>query len=411
MNETAELDGLEHESGCTTLHEWSDKGIGLLCDRFQSPRLKRAAKAKHIPSRVAARNLDRLIREEERSIEPRSSIQPRSAQPQNSRRRVKGARAQRRQSPRNMLSHNSYLDVDRVYRFLDDLQAKYSHVKVKNYGKTFEGRDLKVVVVNEGRGLPKLFLDAGIHAREWISPASTLFFLDRLTTVLGRRKTRATLQPTIGEKFEWHIIPLANPDGYQFSRTSDRMWRKNRRRFRNSKCVGVDLNRNFPQGYGIGASTNHCSEVYQGPTPFSEAESKAIKDYIDKLQNIRVAVSVHSFGNVLIYPWGYTSKPHPNTKELRRIATSVANAVKNITGEEYKPGTAKQVFGNWGIAGGATDDYYITKGILYSFTMELPEKSADGKEHGFLLPPSNIKRVGRHLSAALTTLAIMASNN
>ena len=47
--------------------------------------------------------------------------------------------------------------------------------------------------------------------------------------LLFRRKTRATLQPTIGEKFEWHIIPLANPDGYQFSRTSDRMWRKNRR--------------------------------------------------------------------------------------------------------------------------------------------------------------------------------------
>jgi len=400
VNSTDEMVGLEAESGCVTLHEWSKHGVGFLCDRFQSPRLRRAAKSKHISTRVSTRHLDRLIREEQRS--------PRSADPQNNNRRLNARNKNRGRS--DMLSHNAYVGVDGIYRFLDALQDSYPNVNVKSIGKTFEGRDIKVVVVNEGRGLPKLFIDAGIHAREWISPAATLFFLDRLTKVLSRRKSKST-PPTIGEKYEWHIVPLANPDGYEFSRTSDRMWRKNRRRFSDSKCVGVDLNRNFPQGYGVGASKNHCSEVYQGPSPFSEAESRAIKNYVEQLQNIRVAVSVHSFGNVLIYPWGYTNKPHPNQRELHRIASSVANAIRNITGEVYQPGTAKQVFGNWGIAGGATDDYYITKGILYSFTMELPEQGADGTEHGFLLPPSNIKRVGRHLSAALTTLAIMANNN
>ena len=79
-----------------------------------------------------------------------------------------------------------YFLRENLNRFLDALQDSYPNVNVKSIGKTFEGRDIKVVVVNEGKGLPKLFIDAGIHAREWISPAATLFFLDRLTKVLSR---------------------------------------------------------------------------------------------------------------------------------------------------------------------------------------------------------------------------------
>ena len=88
----------------------------------------------------------------------------------------------------------------------------------------------------------------------------------------------------------------------------------------------MDLNRNFPEGYGVGASKNPCSEVYQGPKPFSEVlisyiivkttqsvvtrthfqlESNIIKNYIKDVKNIKAAVSVHSYGSVLIYPWGY----------------------------------------------------------------------------------------------------------
>ena len=67
-------------------------------------------------------------------------------------------------------------------------------------------------------------------------------------------------------RFQWHIIPLANPDGYEYTRTHDRMWRKNTVNIPGTSCIGVDINRNFPEGYGVGASKNPCSEVYQART-------------------------------------------------------------------------------------------------------------------------------------------------
>ena len=62
------------------------------------------------------------------------------------------------------------------------------------------------------------------------------------------------------------------------------------------------------------------------------------------------------------------------------------------------------MFGSWGLAGGATDDYYISLGIPYSFTFELPERDDSGG-HGFLLPPSNIVRVGKQLMIGVNTIA------
>ena len=73
--------------------------------------------------------------------------------------------------------------------FLNDrfvVEELYPNVNVSSIGKSIEGRDLNLVTINGGRNLPKIFIDAGIHAREWISPASTLFFMDKLTKVLKR---------------------------------------------------------------------------------------------------------------------------------------------------------------------------------------------------------------------------------
>ena len=79
------------------------------------------------------------------------------------------------------------------------------------------------------------------------------------------------------------LVPVLNPDGYEYSRTTDRMWRKNRRKNSGSKCDGVDLNRNFEKGFGTASSGNPCHEDFRGPEAFSEPESAALRDYIQGL--------------------------------------------------------------------------------------------------------------------------------
>ena len=81
------------------------------------------------------------------------------------------------------------------------------------------------------------------------------------------------------------LVYLLNPDGYEYSRSTDRMWRKNRRKNENSKCVGVDLNRIFDKGFGENSSDDPCQEDYRGPEAFSEPEARALRDYVLKLQS------------------------------------------------------------------------------------------------------------------------------
>ena len=95
-------------------------------------------------------------------------------------------------------------------------------------------------------------------------------------------------------KFNFHLLTIANPDGYNYSRTVDNNWRKNRRSSGTkcpngkggiSKAVGVDLNRNFDDKWGMtGASDDPCDRyLYMGPEPGSEAETKAIERYLNSL--------------------------------------------------------------------------------------------------------------------------------
>ena len=118
---------------------------------------------------------------------------------------------------------------------------------------------------------------------------------------------------------------------------------------------------------------------------------------------MKAAISVHSFGSVLIYPWGYKvtrmtldnvkslmkritsrtpcfpcyfvnlewecqltgyisqEKQHERRVPLASLANEISQAILSRTGERYEPGTAREVFGLWGLAGGATDDWYITQ--------------------------------------------------
>lgn len=122
-----------------------------------------------------------------------------------------------------------------------------------------------------------------------------------------------------GADVDWFIMPVVNPDGYEFSHTGDRLWRKNRAPGGSGRCAGVDLNRNY--GYrwgGEGASRRPCDEIYAGSRQFSEPETAALSNYVLSQPNIKVSKFVML---LLIYLSGLTSQYE--LKELKLINISM----------------------------------------------------------------------------------------
>lgn len=183
------------------------------------------------------------------------------------------------------------------------------------------------------------------------------------------------------------VVPMANPDGYEFSRLHARFWRKNRRQAnKSSTCIGVDLNRNWNFHFGEGASDEPCSEVFQGPEPFSEPETDALRRAMADIEgNLHLVLSLHSYGQLIIYPWGYTkTEDPPNRKELVREGNAFVKAISDYSNNNYRLiNAAKDMYA----ASGATDDYALgVLGARFSSTAELRE----GGVAGFDLDPKEI---------------------
>ena len=100
-------------------------------------------------------------------------------------------------------------------------------------------------------------------------------------------------------KTELWFVPVANPDGYDFTFTEgNRLWRKNLRDVNGDGQIttgdGVDPNRNFPSNFHYdeeGSSSEFASETYRGPEPFSEPETQANNALFDMLPELRVLLA------------------------------------------------------------------------------------------------------------------------
>lgn len=256
---------------------------------------------------------------------------------------------------------------------------------------------------------PDVLFIGGQHAREWISVAVSLNLIRYL---VENYNSDFKVRDFVDNAEIW-IIPLANPDGYEFSRTADRLWRKNRRANENGS-FGVDLNRNFPYPLGYRwndplpldsfTSVEPNSEMYRGESAFSEPESRAIRDLVDS-KDFRTALSFHSFGQAILYPWGIESEIPSEGSILRGMAETMSQLIKAVSGTEYRP---TQSYNPLDTSGGAylkhgeISDWLYSEGI-FAFTLELRPKAYGFG--GFILPIDQIQATfDEVLPAALYTI-------
>ncbi|CAF0747937.1 unnamed protein product [Brachionus calyciflorus] len=182
-----------------------------------------------------------------------------------------------------------YLNYKEIVELMSRLSYENSFL-VSNYSaaKTHLNNDLMVLKLKTPTSVRSLWLDCGIHAREWITISTCVYIMEKL---IDSYKNNDLDVVRLLNYYEIHIMPVANPDGYEYSITTDRMWRKNRNSNDNSGCYGVDLNRNFGFFWSTGGSIiTYCGIVlvainsYESLTIYG---NETIQGYIDRgVQNM-----------------------------------------------------------------------------------------------------------------------------
>lgn len=252
-------------------------------------------------------------------------------------------------------------------------------------GTTYEGRTIWAYRVSDNPNIdenePEVLYTAMHHAREPNAMMQMLYYLYYLLNNYG---TDPEVTCLLDNK-ELYFVPIVNPDGYLYNQSTDPqgggMWRKNRRDNLDG-TFGVDLNRNYGENWGfdnVGSSPNTSSDTYRGTAGFSEPETQAIRNYCNS-REFRSALNYHTYGNLLIYPYGYI--PFLLTPDSSTFS-SHAHELTSIN--NYKYGTGVETVGY--VTNGDSDDWMYseqtTKDKIISMTPE-----AGTPQLGFW-PPQN----------------------
>jgi hypothetical protein len=275
-------------------------------------------------------------------------------------------------------SMGGYYTYAEVGRQLDTMRLLYPNIVTakESIGTSNEGRAIWAVKISDNPGLnetdePEALYTALHHAREPMGMMSALYYMWWL---LENYQTDPEAAYLVNNRQIW-FIPVVNPDGYFYNQTTNPngggMWRKNRR-VNSPGVYGVDPNRNYGPMYMWdsqivpgGSSTSPSSDTYRGTAPFSEPENQAIDRFM-RARRINAAYNYHTYGNYLIYPWGWNARESADSV-LFRDWTYTMSAVNRFT-----PGTDMQTV-NYSTRG-VSDDYMYgdtTKWRTYSITPEV----------------------------------------
>jgi len=274
-------------------------------------------------------------------------------------------------------SMGGFYTLAEVISKIDSMRLLYPNLittKV-SIGDSVESRPIYMVKISDNADIdenePELLYTALHHAREPQSMMQMIYFMYYL---LENYNTNPSVQYIVNNR-EMYFIPVLNPDGYEYNRTTNPggggMWRKNRKN--NGSSYGVDLNRNYgPTAYwnapNGGSSTDPSSDTYRGTAPFSEPETTNLKNFLTT-RYFKNALNYHTYSNLLIYPYGALEQETPDSAIFREFA-------RDMTAYNgYTYGTDQQTVGY--STRGNSDDYFydgdtvLNHGKIFAMTPEV----------------------------------------
>lgn len=279
----------------------------------------------------------------------------------------------------NSFGWDNFYRLGSMYGWMESLVQRFPNVStLMDGGRSYEGRHMLGVRIAHAENLPVFYLEGGIHGREWISPAAATYILDQLLNSQDPQVAR------VARSFEWHIFPSVNPDAYEYTHTTDRLWRKSRKPT-TFQCTGADLNRNFPSHWGeTGVSWSFCDQTFPGTRSESELETRTRIRYMeDLLPRMKAFVALHSFGQYLLLPWGRSISRPETYPQLLKVASRAAAA---FTARHGSPLTVGSLATTLYPASGNAMDWAYERKVPFSFSIEL----RDTGRYGFLLPKEQI---------------------
>ncbi|KAL8788338.1 MAG: hypothetical protein Q9213_001735 [Squamulea squamosa] len=300
---------------------------------------------------------------------------------------------------------NTYHAYAEHLQFLTDLAAKYpSNAEIVTIGNSLQGRPITGIHFY-GTGLkgkrPAVVLHGTVHAREWITTMVTEYFA---YSFLSGFASNADVR-TLLNKYDYYIFPVVNPDGFVYTQTNDRLWRKNRQSTSGSSCLGHDINRNWNYQWDTrgGASTDPCAADFKGSAPADAPETVVLANFVNKLaasaQKLKLFIDYHSYSQLFMTPYGYScTVVAANNAEYQSLAQGVVAAIKAVYGTVFKAGPICPTI--YQVSGASVDYVADVTRAQYSFTSEL----RDTGNYGFVLPAEQILPSGVEAFAGLRYL-------
>jgi hypothetical protein len=274
-------------------------------------------------------------------------------------------------------------------------------------GTSYQGRQIVAIKISDNvatdENEPEFLINAHLHAREHLTVEMALYLANLFTDAYA---TDTRVRNVVNSREIW-ILPDLNPDGgeYDIATGSYRSWRKNRQPNSGSTAIGTDLNRNFGYNWGCcgGSSGSPSSSTYRGSTSFSAPETRVVRDFvlsrrIGSVQQIKANIDFHSYSELVLWPYGYTTAntaPGMTLDQYNTFAT-IGRAMAATNG--YTPQQGSDLY----VTDGDITDWLWGNQRIWTYTFEMyPRSSSPG-----FYPPDEV--IARETSRNREAVLILA---